>query len=115
MSIKIMSKVWEMDLPPFEKLVLLALSDNASDEGSCFPSIATIIRKTCVSEATVHRCIADLVKKGLLQQHFRQGRSTIYTVLNCTPPLRDTPIKQIPTPPHTETPPPLTVRPIIIK
>lgn len=32
MSIKLMSLVWDLDLPPGDKLVLLALADQANDE-----------------------------------------------------------------------------------
>ncbi len=41
MSIKIMTAVWNLDLPDSEKLALLALADCANDEGLCWPSMAT--------------------------------------------------------------------------
>ncbi|MBK6707558.1 MAG: helix-turn-helix domain-containing protein [Sphingomonadales bacterium] len=44
MSIQIMTVVWELDLPDSEKLALLALADNANDEGYCWPSMATLAR-----------------------------------------------------------------------
>ncbi len=67
MSIKVMVKVWESDLPSSEKFVLLALADHARDDGSrVYPSIATVARKTGFSERTVQRCMRTLQAMGIL-------------------------------------------------
>ncbi len=68
MSIRLMSKVFESDLPTYEKFVLLAMADYASDTGeSIYPSIETLCRKTSISERMVHYSVARLIAKGLLE------------------------------------------------
>jgi hypothetical protein len=99
-----MTTVWNLDLHHTEKFVLLALADNANDEGNCYPSIATITKKCSLSEPTVHRSIKKLVELNLVVQIFRTGRSTIYTLNLNTPHQNDTP-------PQIDTPLPLTVTP----
>ena len=67
MSIKLMSKVFECDLPTSEKFVLLAMADYASDSGdSIFPSIVTLAKKTSLSDRTVQTCIKSLIDKNYL-------------------------------------------------
>jgi len=52
---------------PLAKLVLIALAEYANpDTGACYPSIASIAKKTECSESTVHRKIAYLVAKKLI-------------------------------------------------
>jgi hypothetical protein len=46
MSIALMTKAWKTALPASRKLVLLALSDNANEEGKCWPSIHTIAKRS---------------------------------------------------------------------
>ena len=61
MSIKCMSKVWQIDnLEPSQKLVFLSICDNANDEGICYPSINTIQSKTSLSRPTVIKIINTL-------------------------------------------------------
>ena len=65
MSILHMSKVWnESDLEPTQKLVFLAICDNANDEGLCYPSIDTIQNKTSLSRPTVIKIISKLEELG---------------------------------------------------
>ena len=81
MSIKLMSVVWELDLPPGEKLVLLALADQANDEGThCWPSVATIAKRSGQNERTVRRALRNLETKGHLTCNERRGTSTNYVV-----------------------------------
>lgn len=67
MSIKAMNWAWEQNLPPGSKLVLMALADNADDQGYCWPKIKTIAAKCCVSERTAQRTVKDLLDSGLLK------------------------------------------------
>lgn len=101
MSVRVMAKVWESDLPPMEKLVLLALADAANDEGQCWPSAATICRKSGQGERTVRRCIRSLEIKGHLTQHPRSGTSAVYDVHPCQ---SGTPAAEAPLPDRPETP-----------
>jgi hypothetical protein len=64
MSIKLMTLAWQVALKHGDKLVLLALADNANDEGLCWPSIATIGRKCGMGECTVQRVIGRLAGAG---------------------------------------------------
>lgn len=67
MSIKYMTKVWQLqELEPNQKLVFLAICDNANDEGICYPSIDTIQAKTSISRPTVIKVINKLVEINLL-------------------------------------------------
>jgi helix-turn-helix protein len=66
MSIKLISKAWDLDLPTAEKFVLVALADNASDEGVCWPSVRRIARKVAMSPRAVIRIIDRLEAKSLV-------------------------------------------------
>ena len=81
MSIALMTEVWKLDLQAPRKMVLLALADNANDEGTnCFPSVATIVEKCSMSERTVQGHLQALEETGLIQRKERSGRSTHYTL-----------------------------------
>lgn len=88
MSIKLMSLVWELDLPDSEKILLLALCDRADDDGRCWPSVKTLAAKCSKSERTVQTALRSLGEKGYLKREDRPGKSTIWTVNprdGCTP------------------------------
>ncbi|MBH9537511.1 helix-turn-helix domain-containing protein [Novosphingopyxis sp. YJ-S2-01] len=91
MSVRVMSKVWEIDLPDSEKIVLLALADAANDEGTCWPSMKTLATKCSKSDRTVQGAIQTLCKKGLLNRKERLGKGCLYTVLPDTPDAANTP------------------------
>ncbi len=88
MSIRIMTAVWDLPLSDSEKIVLLALADNANDEGWCWPSIATLARKCSKSERTVQTAIRSLCDAGHLERKETLGKGVTYTVhprKDCTP------------------------------
>jgi DNA-binding transcriptional ArsR family regulator len=67
MSIKLITQVWNLDLAPREKIVLLKLADNANEEGThCFPSIRRIAHETGKSVRSVMYGIKSLKEKGLV-------------------------------------------------
>lgn len=66
MSIKVMSAVWELELPLTDKFILLAFADHADDAGFCFPSYRRISWKCGVSEDTIKRAVARLKTSGIL-------------------------------------------------
>lgn len=79
MSVRVMTWVWDHSASRGnERLVLLAIADHASDDGSdAWPSIATLARKTGVSERTVQRCISSLVDMGeLVVERLGNGRKS---------------------------------------
>lgn len=102
MSIKLMTIVWDLDLPPGEKLVLLALADQANDDGvNCWPAVSTICKRSGQGERTVRRALSDLESKGHLTRHHRDGGSTQYHVHPCQ---IGTPAETAPLPKTTPTP-----------
>mgnify|MGYP000141283017 CR=1 FL=1 len=59
MSIRLMSLVWDTDLPQTEKLVLLALADWSNDDGVSWPKQSTIAQRcSLTSERSVRRLIS---------------------------------------------------------
>jgi len=88
MSIKIMSRVWESGPEKqADRFVLLAIADYANDDGECWPSIAGICRKTCMSERGVQTIIRRLQAEGWLDIETGKGRRNcnLYTVKNPAP------------------------------
>lgn len=80
MSIALMSQVWKVTLEPSLKLVLLALADNASDQGECWPSIDNIARKSCRNRRNTFAALAKLERLGHISKAPRNGHSTTFTV-----------------------------------
>lgn len=68
MSVRTLSKVWD-GFPGggSELLALLALADWSDDEGRCFPSMASIGRKTRLSEKQARRVVHSLEEAGFLR------------------------------------------------
>lgn len=98
MSVRVMSAVWDMPMDSSaQKLVLLALADNANDAGECYPSLTTISRKTSLDERTVRRAIRQLQQLGFMSVAERAGRSSLFsislTTLKNATPINDTPGK----------------------
>lgn len=67
MSITLMSRVWECDLPPNLTLVLLAMADIARDDGSrCYPSVGFLAWKCGYSRRQIQNIIKELRAKAIL-------------------------------------------------
>lgn len=84
MSVRIMSAVWDLDLPQGEKIVLLALADHADDDGVCYPSIDRIGWKCGYSRSSVKRRLRNLQEAGVLdvvEPGTGRGNTTVYRVL----------------------------------
>lgn len=78
MSVRLMAKAWEMDMPQGQKMVLLALCDHANDDGTCFPSQEKLAQKCSTTDDTVGRHIKWLKKHGVLSSERRQvGRKRL--------------------------------------
>lgn len=68
MSIKLVSQVWELDLPRNEKLIALALADHGDDDGAyIFPSVPRIAWKTGYEERQVQTILRALEARGLIR------------------------------------------------
>jgi hypothetical protein len=118
MSITLMTLAWKSDFQSGRKMVLLALCDNASDEGVCYPGIPTLARKCSMGERTIQGHIADLEKLGIVRREFRTGRSTLYQIDGskiCPPQiLHHPPAEFAPPPPQDLHHPPADLAPITI-
>ncbi len=67
MSGKASGRVWDMDLPNAEMLVLQAMADHADHQGrNIYPGTELVAWKTGYSERQVIRIIDDLTQKGIL-------------------------------------------------
>lgn len=72
-----MAWVWDLQLSPGEKLVLLAYADHADHEGgSIFPAIRTVAGKTGYSRRTVQSTTRRLEELGLLISEGEGPRGT---------------------------------------
>jgi hypothetical protein len=83
MSLDVMTAVWKhSDAKGTDLLLLLALADNADDEGFCFPSYPYLAAKTRMSDRTVRRRISELCDTDELSlvASGRAGRSNEYMV-----------------------------------
>ncbi len=79
MSIRLMTQVWELDLPLADKMVLLVIADHASDDGTnSYPSVGTIARKSSMSSRNVQRCLSRLEGQGLVSIQRQQGGPSYY-------------------------------------
>lgn len=68
MSVKLMTAVFDRyQIGEGEKLVALCLADFASDDGrNIFPAIATIAKKTCMTERNVQRVLKKMQSRNWL-------------------------------------------------
>lgn len=113
MSVALMTSAWKSIYPSGKKMVLLALCDNANDQGECFPSISMLAEKCSMSERSIFNHIADLEKDGAIKRNNRAGRSTVYQLdpcKFCTPECSLTPATVAwvePLTPANSAPPPL--------
>jgi hypothetical protein len=80
MSTAVMALCWPIRMPPTQKAVLISLADQANDQGSCWPSIATICVRTCFGERAVRKAVRWLEEQGLLAVGLGRKRSNVYTL-----------------------------------
>lgn len=82
-----MSRVWSLDMPTTDKMVLLALADAANDEGITWIALASkradkldLLKKCSLSERAIQGAIKRLCDHRFLTRLERTGRGVIYTV-----------------------------------
>ena len=104
-----MALAWKSAYASGEKLVLLALCDNANDQGECYPSTSMLAEKCSISERSVFNHLDTLAKDGAISKEVRTGRSTIYHINPCKfcTPANSAPMQPLHTTPATVAPPPL--------
>ena len=67
MAINVIDLVWELDLPPTEKYILIAYVDHSDKNGeSIFPSLARVAWKTGKSKRSVQDIRDKLKARGIL-------------------------------------------------
>ncbi|WP_102945692.1 helix-turn-helix domain-containing protein [Stenotrophomonas sp. VV52] len=81
MSTIIMSSCWPLQgLSVTQKAVLISLADQANDEGVCWPAIATIGKRCCMSARAVRTAMDHLEAVGILTRERRFNSSNVYVV-----------------------------------
>lgn len=83
MSVYCTTRVWKKSKATGnDKLVLLAIADNAWEDGTnAFPSVGHIAHKTGLDKRTVKRIIKKLIDMGELKRQLRHNQSSLFTVL----------------------------------
>lgn len=77
MSAKQMGMVWDVPgLNHSEMLILLAVADSADHDGYCWPSVATIAKRSRFSTRQAQRIMNALEARGLIERRARTGRSS---------------------------------------
>lgn len=119
-----MTSVWGLPLSCTDKIVLLALADNANDEGRCFPSVQTLAKKCSLTDRGIQKVFSRLESMFLMAREERSGRSTIYSVTpeRYSPPNgihpehgSPTPERYSPQPPNVSAQTPEPRSPIILR
>jgi hypothetical protein len=72
MSIKLITQAWETNFKGNDLLILIALADNASDEGYCFPSWNTIMKKTKIGRSTLSYILKSFEHFNVLERKHRK-------------------------------------------
>ncbi len=76
MSLEVLTAIWRN--PPCkggELLCLLAIADNADDDGYAWPSVATVAKKAAMQERGAQKCIKRLAEAGLITIKQGGGRN----------------------------------------
>lgn len=85
MSIKLMSAIWDSDLPVRDAtlLVFLSIADHANDAGVCWPSVERIAKRCRITPRHCQRIIKGLEDDGYLEVDRNAGRSNtnVYRVV----------------------------------
>lgn len=115
-----MSRVWD-GFPGggSDLLTMLALADWSDDEGRCWPSMASIAKKTRLSEKQARRVVHSIIESGfLIVTDNQQGGATsrryqiqvdrLTPPTGGTPPMDGSPPAHVPNPSHGREPTPPT-------
>ena len=85
MAIKLMTLAFETPYKPSPKVYLLALCDNANDQGTCFPSIATLSKKCSMGKTNITYLAKayesiDLINRTQRKRDNGSDASTLYMI-----------------------------------
>jgi hypothetical protein len=70
-SVKAIAWAWEQQVPSTVKFVLVALADNADDDGVCWPGQKFVAGKTCLTRRSVSKSVSRLVELKLVEVQHR--------------------------------------------
>lgn len=73
MSIRLMQRAWDTDLPSTQKLVLLALADQANDRGVAWPHIGSLAKRCGASRRSAFDALAELEAAGYIARETKPG------------------------------------------
>ena len=98
MSIKLMSKAWDLAIPQGQKFVLIALCDHANDDGVCYPSQNKLAEKCSMSDRAIINHIKWLEQQGFIRKERRQSSQRRYSDLYqiCLEPANSAPAHSAP-------------------
>jgi hypothetical protein len=82
MSRRLESIVWDLDMPPARKLLLLSLVDQGNDAGQCYPTYATLEKRCGFSRRTLFTSLAELESEGWLTREVIGGTQRMRFTLN---------------------------------
>lgn len=107
MSIRIMAQIFDMeDVPPTQKLILLALADHADDQGRCYPSISRLCRRTGLKERAIQSNLKALEIAGLISIVRGAGPNGCNVFFVSATPAADAPPQEMHHPPAGNAPHP---------
>lgn len=75
MSIRVMDRVFDLDLDPKDKIVLLVLADHADVDGYCYPGQETLARRSSIPVRTLRRILGRLEEDGFIVRERRVSES----------------------------------------
>ncbi|MDR6394647.1 helix-turn-helix domain-containing protein [Herbaspirillum seropedicae] len=81
MSIELTLKVWQRSLPASPKIVLLALADQASQDGVCSPRLRDLAEKVGMSPHSVRAQLEQLESMGAVICERHAFRASTFRVL----------------------------------
>jgi biotin operon repressor len=83
MSMAALRMIRPIRVPPTQKVILWALADQADDDGVSWPSIASLIEATCLSERAIQSAISALRQAGVIFTEAGGGRhrTTKYRII----------------------------------
>ena len=76
MSIKAMGYVWDADLKPTQKLLLMAIADRCNDRGECYPGVDDFHKRVGVTQRRIQQLFAELEQCGELYIELGNGIKT---------------------------------------
>lgn len=89
MSVHLTAAAWDAPVSPTDKLVLLALADQTTDEGLCLATEASLMLRTGLCVRAVRMSLGRLEEGGHLTRQPRPGKSTFYLLHPVSTPARD--------------------------